>query len=425
MGLAKKAVKVLFIILPFVFVSLFFISGSQAQMPYPDKGIIIFNFDDTYKSAYTKAYPMLKEKGWKGTVYICPTVVGWSVKMTVEEMEELNAEGWDVSSHGWSHLRPSTLSPAELTKHLKDSHDWLVDHGFIKGARHYAPPNGDCNWDVYYEAIKYYQTIRLPPAYRGGYCLLLPPGYEGNLIAVHDAIAWDKVKEEIDSLTSNQILFLGFHDIVDANPYSNRTSLARLSQIIDYVAEKELNVLTLSDLLDGVTPTPTPTPTETPTPSPTPTPTPTPILTPTPTPIPPEEIIIDNQDGAFSVVGWWGTYRTTGGYGEDIRYTGKKSSRQSTKSATWSLNIPISGNYQVYAMWLAHSSLSGDVGYQIYYNGQTETVLANQTQNGDTWNLLGTYFFDSQRTDQKIMITNEFSTGQRVCADAIRLVPSF
>lgn len=138
----------------------------------------------------------------------------------------------------------------------------------------------------------------------------------------------------------------------------------------------------------------------------------------------PNEIIIDNRDSAFSTDGFWATYSRPGDYyGDDFRYALKN---WSTRSATWSLDIFPSGDYQVYAMWMEHPAHSTDVGYQISYNGQTDTVLADQTQNGGNWNLLGTYYFDSERTDQKIIVTNKVDTGTYVItADAVRLVPTF
>jgi hypothetical protein len=165
---------------------------------------------------------------------------------------------------------------------------------------------------------------------------------------------------------------------------------------------------------------PTPTPDlPTPTPEP-PTPTPTPTATPTPTPV---QMIVDNRDAGFSVSGNWTTYVTDGGYGVDVRAT-KKSSFP-LKTATWTTPITVSGNYKVYAMWaMTPYEEAPNAPYKIYHNGQIHTVYANQTANGDTWNLLGTYYFSSGRSDQKVTVSSNFSSGTKnayVQADAVML----
>jgi peptidoglycan/xylan/chitin deacetylase (PgdA/CDA1 family) len=256
--------------------------SSNSEASLPDKGIVIFTFNDAYRSTYTKAYPILQAKGWKGTAYICPSVIGNYNKFTLGDLVFLNQAGWDISSHGWSHVDPSTLNPEELDQHLRGSYEWLVNNGFSNGARHYDPPYSNMNESVYNEAIKYYQTIRV---FNGNY-LLMPPDHTYIIIVAHDAKTWDYVKGAIDSLRSNnQVLLLTYHEIVDANPVDNQTSVTFFMQAVDYIAQKGLNVLSLSEFVDGSVPvaTPTSTPTETPTPTETNTPSPTSTQTPTPT----------------------------------------------------------------------------------------------------------------------------------------------
>jgi peptidoglycan/xylan/chitin deacetylase (PgdA/CDA1 family) len=224
-------------------------SGPSAptNRPPAGKGKVFFAFADGFKSCATLAYPVLQAKGWAGVAYISPGVIGTKGnKMTIDDLKVLNQAGWDVASHGYFHDAPTTLDPSQLTDHLKLSHDWLVQNGFINGSRHYGAPTEGCNQTVLQEALKYYQTIQ------GHDCNILPEGYSYTKISASDEFDWEKVQNAIDKIqTSDQVLQFRFHDVVAEAPGKGDTTVARLTQIADYVAAKGLEVVTLSDLLDS------------------------------------------------------------------------------------------------------------------------------------------------------------------------------
>lgn len=80
--------------------------------------------------------------------------------------------------------------------------------------------------------------------------------------------------------------------------------------------------------------------------------------------------------------------------------------------------------YEVYGWWVASSNRCQDTPFIIKNKNRTDTVRVNQTQNGSTWRLIGSYTF-SNDTSQKIIISNAGTPGTSatyIVADAIRLI---
>ncbi len=134
----------------------------------------------------------------------------------------------------------------------------------------------------------------------------------------------------------------------------------------------------------------------------------------------PLEMTIDNIDGDFAAGRKWATSTAgTDKYGADYRTHSLASSED---AATWTPNIPVAGNWEVYAWWPAASSRYNNAGYIINHTGGTTTVRVNQQINGGMWNSLGVYNF-AAGTGGTIKLSC-VGTGKNitVAADAIRLV---
>jgi peptidoglycan/xylan/chitin deacetylase (PgdA/CDA1 family) len=94
--------------------------------------LITITFDDGWKTTITNAYPVLRDLGLKGNIALNsePIDGGWSAYMTLDDLNTLWAAGWKIVSHTTTHSDLTTLSDAQLDHELKDSQQWLVDHGF-------------------------------------------------------------------------------------------------------------------------------------------------------------------------------------------------------------------------------------------------------------------------------------------------------
>lgn len=80
---------------------------------------IIMTFDDGSATVNTSAFPIMQKYGFTGTVYIVLNFIGIPNYMDEEQIRELHADGWEVGSHGVSHV--------DLTERIDRQRDEIVD----------------------------------------------------------------------------------------------------------------------------------------------------------------------------------------------------------------------------------------------------------------------------------------------------------
>ncbi len=96
---------------------------------------VIITFDDSWGSQYTNAFPIMKKYGFTGVLY---TVVAYINKpsgldadpnyLTVEQLKEMAAAGWEIGSHTETHpdlLADATALRYEIVQSRKDLQDLL------------------------------------------------------------------------------------------------------------------------------------------------------------------------------------------------------------------------------------------------------------------------------------------------------------
>ena len=131
----------------------------------PDKSIIC-TFDDGYENVYRKALPLMKEYGFTATVYICPDLIGkdnsWNHKdtkirhhLSEEMLRKMKNEGWEIGSHGLSHMNMLRLSEHELDLSLSESKRLLGEYGPVES---FCYPYGAFNSYIRDKVQKYYKN---------------------------------------------------------------------------------------------------------------------------------------------------------------------------------------------------------------------------------------------------------------------------
>ena len=132
----------------------------------------------------------------------------------------------------------------------------------------------------------------------------------------------------------------------------------------------------------------------------------------------PFDVVVDNSSASFSCSANWSTgSSSTDKYGADYRY---RSTAAVSDPATWTVNVPVAGNYDVYAWWPQGSNRSTTAPYMVYYNGGNVSVPQNQQANGGKWNKLGRWNFVAGNNSIKLSCWT--TTGFIVVADAVRMV---
>lgn len=116
-------------------------------------------FDDGYLSVYDIAYPLLRARGIRGTIYIVTSQIGginqWDrvagdyqeQMMTAEQIKEVHKHGMEIGSHTLTHPHLSSLSDDKLREEIFDSKKTLED---LLGSEvtGFSYPYGDYNEKV-------------------------------------------------------------------------------------------------------------------------------------------------------------------------------------------------------------------------------------------------------------------------------------
>ncbi|MGI8907637.1 MAG: N-acetylmuramoyl-L-alanine amidase [Candidatus Sumerlaeaceae bacterium] len=134
-------------------------------------------------------------------------------------------------------------------------------------------------------------------------------------------------------------------------------------------------------------------------------------------PLPPD-VIVDNSQAGFSVIGSWATGTSAADkYGADYRY---RSASAVTEPATWAYTAAQTRSYQVYAWWSQGTNRSASAPYDISTAGGTVRVNKNQQTGGGSWQSLGIFNINAGANTVKLSCWT--TTGYIVLADAIKVV---
>ena len=113
---------------------------------------IILTFDDGSESIYTDALPIMQKYNFTGTVYLVYNYIGAPSFVTVEEIQELYAAGWEIGSHGISHI-DLTKYPGRQEEEIVKSRQKLqslLDIPILSFAYPYGTYDEDSLQYVYY-----------------------------------------------------------------------------------------------------------------------------------------------------------------------------------------------------------------------------------------------------------------------------------
>jgi peptidoglycan/xylan/chitin deacetylase (PgdA/CDA1 family) len=110
-----------------------FVERSGGRTPPP--GIVALSFDDGMDDNHSVVLPLLREHGLRATVYVTTGLIGkpnpWMAPesgarmMTVDELRELAAAGFEIGAHTVSHPDLSRLGFDECLREMRASRDEL------------------------------------------------------------------------------------------------------------------------------------------------------------------------------------------------------------------------------------------------------------------------------------------------------------
>jgi peptidoglycan/xylan/chitin deacetylase (PgdA/CDA1 family) len=212
--------------------------------PKRDRGAAILTFDDADRTHYTNAFSEMRSRGIPGTCAIIPRVVGDSGNLTLDQMREMQNEGWTMASHPQATSVSGGLGsiPAsEAEQMIRDTKRWLLNHGFDRGARCLIWPFGDFNHDAMELAGEYHEL-----SFGGG---STPCGGRVTEAAWVPRVNTDDVGDSLDAIDYaaryNTVVTLMAHPVG-----TSRLPMNDFRRLLDRIESHNLDVLTASDFAD-------------------------------------------------------------------------------------------------------------------------------------------------------------------------------
>ncbi len=113
----------------------------KGKKTFPEKAVVI-TIDDGYKSAYTKAIPILNEYGFPYTIFISTCAAGSRKCMSWDQLRYIRAHGGDVGCHSFTHPHMVDVSREEVVKELVHS-KMVMEKKLGSSVRWFAYPFGE------------------------------------------------------------------------------------------------------------------------------------------------------------------------------------------------------------------------------------------------------------------------------------------
>ena len=95
---------------------------------------IVLTFDDAVRSQLTNVAPVLRRFGFGATFFVCRFTDEWRAQhaehlMGLEELRDLQRQGFEIGNHTWNHPDMRTLSEEQNAREIDALADALARDG--------------------------------------------------------------------------------------------------------------------------------------------------------------------------------------------------------------------------------------------------------------------------------------------------------
>jgi len=131
------------------------IASTKRNKEFPQKPVVI-TFDDGYLDNYTYAFPIMKNLGFTGTVFLTTDAVGKTMAfdeskekipdkfMSWEDAKKMMAFGFNFGSHSCTHKRMTKLTDEEAWDEITKSKQ-IIEENLSQPVKYFCYPYGDYN----------------------------------------------------------------------------------------------------------------------------------------------------------------------------------------------------------------------------------------------------------------------------------------
>ncbi|MCK9556865.1 MAG: polysaccharide deacetylase family protein [Candidatus Cloacimonadaceae bacterium] len=221
------------------------VSPSSIETP-----IVVLTFDDQHLSVYEKAFPLMREFGYRGTNFVNSASIGNQGLMNWEQIREMELDHhWETGGHTLHHEQLNQLDLDEAEQNLNQDYQNLRLHGLRP--RSFALPRGQCPEQVYPIILDLYQNIRGS----SDFAMHSPIDRKAlGYLAFQSGWTEEPVKHRIlrGIMNNESIIIIGFHRFdADTNDYQDSCSSPVFRNILSFLQAQNLKVLPLHEAVEA------------------------------------------------------------------------------------------------------------------------------------------------------------------------------
>jgi peptidoglycan/xylan/chitin deacetylase (PgdA/CDA1 family) len=233
--------------------------------PIPDK-LVVLTFDDSSKSHFTVARPLLLKYRFNATFFITE---GWDFAtnkkdyMTWEEIRQLDRDGFEIGNHTRDHLAITDTTEKQLSEQLKAIEQRCAENGIPKPVSFAWPGNA--------RTPKAFETLRVHGImfarrggepefpYKDGEGVPYEPGRDHPYLLPSAGDArphWELANfiRAVEQAKNGKIAILQFHGVPDTAHDWVSSSSDRFEGYLRFLAMNDYRVIALRDLKKYVEP---------------------------------------------------------------------------------------------------------------------------------------------------------------------------
>ena len=233
--------------------------------PIPDR-LVVITFDDSSKSHFTVARPVLKKHRFGATFFITE---GWDFSrnktdyMSWDEIAQLNEDGFDIGNHTIDHGAVTDKSGPDLAQSVKAINARCREHGIPDPVTFAYPGNA-----ISLQQLPTLKDLGIQFARRGGSPefsyevgrgIAYEPGLDHPLLVPTTGDArpkWtlENLKAAVAQARNGKIAVLQFHGVPDTAHDWVSTPPKAFEEYMQYLADEKYTVISLRDLARYVDP---------------------------------------------------------------------------------------------------------------------------------------------------------------------------
>lgn len=208
----------------------------------PERGAVMFTFDDGVESQYDPAAGVLADHGASGVIAPIPDTVGDEGRVTLAQLRELRDDGWTVVNHPQPRRPLPTYSTERQRAELERTKRWLLDEGFEAGADTVIWPYGEADTTTLSVARRYFSV-----GFSAGAAPNALPATDPLTVARVDGTQVEHARRALDLAERYRALVvLAYHPV--GTDEDNAVSEEDLRETVAHATGLDLDVVTPGDL---------------------------------------------------------------------------------------------------------------------------------------------------------------------------------